>query len=157
MKLPKRLHLLYDLAEGDELWDIGCDHSLLARINLRERRFSTVFCVDKSKNSLNKIQSNEKYTSELSVVLIHCDGCHLDWDKVQGSVVIAGVGGNTVIKIIQSCPVKKRRQLVWLLNPFTSVERFVTASSQLFDEVPLQKFETIENGRTRSVYKWKCE
>lgn len=155
MKLPKRLHLLYELAEGAFLWDIGCDHSILAQINLKEKKFSTVYCVDKSINSLEKITSSKKAKDSGSIVLIHSDGCDLNWEKVQGTVVIAGVGGNTVLKILESCPTEKRYQLVWVMNPFTSIDKFIENSKSLLDGAEFEKTEVSENGRIRTVFKWK--
>lgn len=155
MKIPKRLAQLYQLAEGPELWDIGCDHALLARINQKEKKFSTVYCVDKSKNSLGKILNIRQTVNMSSIVLIHSDGCLLDWATVKGTVVIAGVGGNTILKVIGSCPPDIRSRLVWLLNPFTSEEKFLQNALFLFDAKPIQKQDSIEKGRVRSIYKWK--
>lgn len=154
MKIPKRLFQIYSLAEGNELWDIGCDHSLLARINLQEKKFSKVYCVDKSKSSLAKIINETGAVDRDRIVLVQTDGCLLDWSNVHGTVVIAGVGGNTVIKVVQSCPEPYRRKLTWVLNPFTSVDRFLIEMVQYLPDVAPQRFEAKENGRTRYIFRY---
>lgn len=157
MKTNKRLILIYDLAEGKELWDIGSDHSLLAKINLKEKKFSKVYCVDKSAASLEKIYSGKSGRLRLNpenIVLIHADGCDLEWENVRGSVVIAGVGANTILKIVSSCPELYRERLTWIMNPFTSVNKFQQEIAELLCQAELNKFEIVENMRTRYIYKW---
>lgn len=157
MKATKRLIRIFELAQGDTLWDIGCDHSLLSKINLKQKKFSKVYCVDKSKSSLEKIYSGKSGRLRLNpenIVLIQADGCDLDWSAVTGSVVIAGVGANTVLKIVASCPEVFRKNLVWILNPFTSIEKFQMEIKSLLDASKLQVFEIVENGRIRFIFKW---
>ena len=155
--MTKRLIQIFELADGKELWDIGCDHSLLAKINLREKKFSYVYCVDKSKASLEKIYSGKSGRLRLdpeNIVLIEADGCDLDWSEVAGSVVIAGVGANTVLKIVGSCPEKHRKKLTWILNPFSSIDKFQKEIVNLLSSEDLQIHEVQENSRKRYIYKW---
>lgn len=151
MKIPNRIYQIYTLAQGDYLWDIGCDHSLLARINLRENKFSRVYCVDKSKASLRKIENSIRAIDSNRVVLLQSDGCHLNWGAVSGTVVIAGVGGNTILKVVRSCPEFYRQKLTWVLNPFTSVDKFSEEIARILFGLP-KKFEVIEKGRTRYIF-----
>lgn len=157
MRIPKRLFQIYTLAHSDglntELWDIGCDHSLLARINMREGKFSSVYCVDKSKSSLEKILNDAKHVDLKTITLIESDGCMLDWKMVKGTVVIAGVGGNTVLKVVESCPEKYRARITWVLNPFTSVEKFLKEIVQFLPERTIETIEAKENGRIRFIFR----
>jgi len=157
LKIPRRLFQIYTLAHGDglstELWDIGCDHSLLARINMREGKFSNVYCVDKSKASLEKILNETKHVDLKSITLIESDGCNIDWKLVKGTVVIAGVGGNTVLKVVQSCPEAYRACITWVLNPFTSVEKFLKEIVQLMPNRNIEMFEAKEKGRLRLIFR----
>lgn len=157
MKATKRLIQIFELAEGEELWDIGCDHSILAKINLKQKKFATVYCVDKSKSSLEKIYSGKSGRLRLNpenIKLIQSDGCNLDWPAVKGAVVIAGVGANTVLKIVSSCPQIYRMNLTWVMNPFTSIDKFECDIKSLLLETQLSKTEVIESGRQRIIYKW---
>ncbi len=143
------------MAEGPYLWDIGCDHSILAKINQKQGRFMTVYCVDKSINSLDKINLSRGAIDNSKTKLIHSDGCDLDWKQVSGSVVIAGVGGNTVIKVVASCPKEKREELTWIMNPFTSVDKFLKEIPNLFPHSELVSTKVIEKKRERTIYKWQ--
>ena len=89
-----------------------------------------------------------------NIILIQSDGCDLDWNSVNGSVVIAGVGGNTILKIVNSCPIKLRSKLTWILNPFTSVEKFDIEISKALPVFNSKKVEVIESGRIRWIYKF---
>jgi tRNA A22 N-methylase len=157
LRLPKRLFQIYTLAHSDglntELWDIGCDHSLLARINMREGRFSNVYCVDKSKSSLKKLLNDTNYMDLKTITLVESDGCDLDWKMVRGAVVIAGVGGNTVLKVVQSCPESYRNRITWVLNPFTSVDKFLKEIVQFLPGRNVETFEIKENGRIRFIFR----
>ncbi|MBL7544145.1 MAG: tRNA (adenine(22)-N(1))-methyltransferase TrmK [Bdellovibrionaceae bacterium] len=154
MKNPKRLQRIYELADGPELWDIGCDHSLLARINAKVKKFSMVYCVDKSKASLNKILNEAKDLDFQTIKLVCADGCDLNWPDVSGSVVIAGVGGNTVINIVTSCPIKFRKKITWILNPFTSVDKFVKEIEHLFPNVDFERISIQEKSRECFIFKF---
>lgn len=155
MKVPKRLIQIYEMADGPELWDIGCDHSLLAEINSKRGRFSKVYCVDKSKSSLEKIlKSSSAIIDSSKTILVHADGCDLEWAKVSGSVVIAGVGGHTVLKVVRSCPEPYRQRLTWIMNPFTSVDIFLNQITSLLPAPSPQGTDVLENGRHRIIYKW---
>lgn len=154
MKSSNRLIQIYNLAQGDALWDIGCDHSLLALINLREKKFSKVYCVDKSKSSLEKISQKMRLIDPSRIVLTESDGCLLNWKDVTGSVIIAGVGANTVLKVVESCPEKYRKRLTWVLNPFTSVDKFLKEIARFLPETPMERHEAIENGRLRLIFRY---
>ncbi len=144
------------MSEGDELWDIGCDHSLLAKMNLKERKFSKVYCVDKSKASLEKLYSGKSGRLRINpenIVLMNLDGCELDWSKVKGSVVIAGVGAHTVLKIVTSCPPTERHRLIWVLNPFNSLEKFQKEIVQLLPNADMKVVEVLDSSRIRYIFK----
>tara|TARA_B110001454_G_scaffold219201_1_gene251897 strand:- start:42661 stop:43137 length:477 start_codon:yes stop_codon:yes gene_type:complete len=156
LRIPKRLFQIYTLAQGDTLWDIGCDHSLLALINLREKKFSKVYCVDKSKASLEKISQTMRILDPSRIGLVLSDGCLLNWEEVKGTVVIAGVGGNTVLKVLASCPDNIRDRLTWVLNPFTSVDKFTKEIGRFLPETRMECFEAKEKGRVRRIFRYSA-
>lgn len=160
MKFSTRISLLYSLCEGDAIWDICCDHSHIALLNLKEKKFKTVFCVDKSNNCLDRIKSHPFYSilmnnenTNSAIELIYKDGCDIDWEKASGSIVIAGVGSHTLLKIVQSCPEVKRTKLTWVLNPFNHPEKTKIAISNIFTKNKIEEHVTIEDGRDRFVFK----
>lgn len=173
MKFSQRIKFIYDLIPSKTVWDICCDHSQLALINLFEKKLDTVYCVDKSKESLEKIKSHSVYEllthsdtslpdylkikkenlkSSDSIVLIAKDGCDLDWSQVAGSVVIAGVGTHTALAIVGSCPLEKRKEIVWILNPFNYENKFRSGIEHLLTNFSLTEYDFIEEGRNRKIF-----
>ncbi len=165
MTFSLRIQKIYSLCEGPFIWDICCDHSLIAILNLKENRFQKVYCVDKSFQSLEK---TKKHLAEIKLsthshrkdlisekIEIQCiDGTLLDWEKINGSVIIAGVGSHTCLKIIKSCPEYKRTELTWILNPFNYLDLFRTEIKKLFSEtVSLEEHNVQENSRERVIFK----
>ncbi len=88
-----------------------------------------------------------------TITLVESDGCDLDWKMVRGAVVIAGVGGNTVLKVVQSCPESYRNRITWVLNPFTSVDKFLKEIVQFLPGRNVETFEIKENGRIRFIFR----
>lgn len=173
MKFSARIKFIYDLIPTKIVWDICCDHSQIALINLFEKKIETVYCVDKSKESLEKIKSHtlfellsesnsnspeyikvkkENLKSLDSIVLLVKDGCDLDWTQVSGCIVIAGVGTHTALAIVASCPMEKRKELVWILNPFNYEEKFKAGIKSLLNTFSQQEFDFIEEGRNRKIF-----
>ncbi|NUM58926.1 MAG: tRNA (adenine(22)-N(1))-methyltransferase TrmK [Bdellovibrionaceae bacterium] len=165
MTFSLRIQKIYSLCEGLFIWDICCDHSLIAILNLKENRFQKVYCIDKSfqslektKKHLEKIKLFNHYIREDNIsekIEIQCiDGSLLNWEKVTGSVIIAGVGSHTCLKIIKSCPESKRADLTWILNPFNYLDLFRTEIKKLFSEtVSLEEHTVIESSRERVIFK----
>ncbi len=173
MKFSQRIKFIYDLIPTKVVWDICCDHSQLALINLFEKKLDTVYCVDKSKDSLEKIKSHSVYElltqsdkslpgylklkkenlkSSDSIVLIVKDGCDLDWPQVHGCVVIAGVGTHTALSIVASCTLDKRKELIWILNPFNYEDKFKMGINQLLTNFSLTEYDFTEDGRNRKIF-----
>lgn len=173
MKFSQRIKFIYDLIPTKIVWDICCDHSQIALINLFEKKLDTVYCVDKSKDSLEKIKSHSVFEllthsdqslpaylkikkdnlkSSDSIVLIVIDGCDLDWSQVTGSVVIAGVGTHTALAIVESCPTEKRKELIWILNPFNYEEKFRSGIKNLLINFSLTEYDFVEDGRNRKIF-----
>lgn len=174
MKFSQRIKFIYDLIDTPIAWDICCDHSQLALINLFQKKLDQVYCVDKSKESLDKIKDNsiyellnlkkeefppftklepEKLKSLDSIILIHKDGCQLDWSQVNGSVIIAGVGTHTALSIIESCPKEKRKDLQWILNPFNYESKFKKGIEELLKDFTMIEHNFHEEQRNRKVFK----
>lgn len=162
MKASKRINLIYSLCRGDFIWDICCDHSQVALINLKQKKFKTVYCVDKSKDSLDKIKVHPIYQAILKqletpekmnsfIQLIYSDGTKLNWDQVSGSVIIAGVGSHTLISIIKSCPLEIRNKLVWVLNPFNHLENTKKELGNLFPSKKVEELSFKEGNRERPI------
>lgn len=174
MKFSQRIKFIYDLIDTPIAWDICCDHSQLALINLFQKKLEKVYCVDKSKESLDKIKDNSIYEllklkkenfpsySKLepenlkpldSIILIHKDGCQLDWPQVSGTIIIAGVGTHTALSIIESCPKEKRKDLQWIINPFNYEAKFKKGIEILLTDFAITEHDFHEEQRNRKIFK----
>ena len=94
----------------------------------------------------------ENLKSSDSIVLIVKDGCDLDWPQVHGCVVIAGVGTHTALSIVASCPLDKRKELIWILNPFNYEDKFKMGINQLLTNFSLTEYDFTEDGRNRKIF-----
>ena len=117
MKLSPRLSaLLAQGLDGQDFWDICCDHGLLGRAALRSGRFSEVHFNDQVPHVLAKLRERA------GAGLFHlCPAQNLDVE-LTGTVSIAGVGGFNIIKILSAWDESRilRAERI-LLNPMTHI------------------------------------
>ena len=93
----ERLELLKSLVDTKKVFDVGSDHALLA-IDLSKDH--EVVASDISSSSIKKMKENVS-KSKASVKVIQSDGLdNLDIDK-KDTVIIAGMGTYTILKILK--------------------------------------------------------
>ena len=93
----ERLELLKSLVDTKKVFDVGSDHGLLA-ISLSKDH--EVVASDISKSSIKKMEENVS-KSKANVKVVHSDGLdNLDIDK-KDTVIIAGMGTYTILKILK--------------------------------------------------------
>lgn len=93
----KRLEILKDLVDTKKVFDVGCDHGLLA-ISLAPNH--EVVASDISISSVNKTKENVK-NAKVNIEVIQSDGLkELNINK-EDSIVIAGMGTYTILKILK--------------------------------------------------------
>ena len=96
--MSKRLETLRDLVDTKKVFDVGCDHGLLA-IMLASNH--DVVASDISVSSVNKTRENIK-KANLNIEVYQSDGLEkLDINK-DDSIVIAGMGTYTILKILKN-------------------------------------------------------
>ena len=153
-KLSHRLQKIFDLSHGRELWDIGCDHALLAAHNARVGKFSRVFCVDRSPNVIGRLPKrltleyglNE---DELTGIQAICaDAAKLDWSQVEGTVVMAGFGCQNISRVLETVAVQDWNRINWVVAPQDGPELAITTIQFRFNKAPFT-YEIQENGRKR--------
>jgi tRNA A22 N-methylase len=96
---------LYSLiTPGQPLWDIGCDHGLLGIKALREGLVPKAYFVDCARPPIERLIKvmPEDLKGRAHILLLK--GEDLDWAQVSGTVVISGVGSNTITKILKNVP-----------------------------------------------------
>lgn len=111
IKLSKRLTVAAGaIREGSRVADVGCDHGKLGAYLITSGRAPFVTATDISEPSLKKARElfdTLGITARAKIVL--CDGLSEVRAEDADDVVIAGLGNDTIIKIICDCR--------WLRNP----------------------------------------
>lgn len=103
-KLGKRLEVIASLIDRKRIADVGCDHGKLAYYLLDKGIVDYAVVSDISKPSLNKaidILSKTKYNFDY----ICCDGLSGYAGIEIDQAIIAGMGGDEIIKIISNSPI----------------------------------------------------
>ena len=123
MRIGKRLEKILELLESnlDAVADVGTDHGFLALRAIEEKSTKKVYATDISKGSLQKaVELAEKYNLEDKLVCVLSDGFKNVHAKLDVAV-IAGMGGNEIVKILKErptfCSVKE-----YLLQPMQDTE-----------------------------------
>ena len=133
-KMTKRLRFLLDeVPKGSELWDIGCDHGLLGLVAVDEGRADRACLVDPAPHAINALRATlssprlsewwEKHHKRVEIILAQGEDLS---NRIRGTVVIAGMGGESMVGILK---VIKNSNLL-LLNPlshFKELETFLDA------------------------------
>ena len=123
IKLSKRLQAIADFVEpGSAVADIGTDHGFLPVYLVQQGIASRVFASDISAGSLGAAKrSAEKYDVTDKVIFIHAPGLTGIGEDEIDTVVIAGVGGETIVGILEETPWTKNGKKL-ILQPQTKKE-----------------------------------
>lgn len=117
MYLSKRLKSIAGLVyETDNVIDIGCDHALLSIYLVKNKILKNMIVSDVNNNAIkNGIKNIKKYKLEkkidarlgfgLTVIDVHTD-----------TVIISGLGANTIMKILSSPDLKQINKLIIQAN-----------------------------------------
>jgi len=145
----ERLNAIFSIIpDCDVLGDIGCDHGKLTRRVRQENRAKRVIATDISEKCLSKAR---ELNSDLEGVefllgdgLKALDGRHCD------VIVISGMGGNTMIDILQPLPnsvlvlqpqsdVPKLREFLLKSGYFIDADFVITEAGKFYDVIRAQK------------------
>jgi tRNA (adenine22-N1)-methyltransferase len=119
--LDKRLLKCSEFIEGKFIVDIGSDHAKLPIwLSLKEKIHHAIAC-DISLFSINRIFENiKKYKVEKTVEPRFSDGLSNVKENEIDSIIIAGLGGETISKIISNCKWKNKSGKLYILQPMTA-------------------------------------
>lgn len=120
--LDKRLELCAEFVSGKgTVCDVGTDHAYLAVELIKSGKCEKVIASDIKEGPLESARKNvEKYGVEDKVELVLSDGLeNINPDGVT-DVVIAGMGGETIVSILESCYFGIDHRLI--LQPMTKPE-----------------------------------
>lgn len=109
--ISKRLNVIASLVDSNNIIDIGCDHALLD-IYLTNKGINCV-AIDNKETVLDKARENIKKNNLLDKIKIICSN-GLENYNVLGNenVIIAGMGTNTILNIIQNKKFNKINTLI---------------------------------------------
>ncbi len=117
--MTKRLNEIYSLITNCNVFaDVGCDHGFISQLVLQNQKANKVIISDVSKKSLKKAETLLKDYND-KVVSIVSDGFN-NYNINPNQVVIAGMGGEEIIKILQATNFIFERLI---LNPMKNVDK----------------------------------
>ncbi len=117
--MTKRLNELFSLIKNCDLFaDVGCDHGFISQMVLDYGKAKKVIISDVSKKSLQKAENLLKDYGD-KVISIVSDGFNA-YTKIPDQAIIAGMGGEEIIKILQASKFLPNRLI---LNPMKNVDK----------------------------------
>ncbi|MBE5736393.1 MAG: SAM-dependent methyltransferase [Clostridiales bacterium] len=131
-KMSYRLQVVASLVTGRVVCDVGCDHGKLAYHLLSRKIVDKVIVSDISAPSLDKAKdllSNSGFDYEA----ICCDGLKGYEGKSIDQCIIAGMGGDEIIKILSTSPIKVPSMVISPQHNIIAVKRFLLENKYNID------------------------
>ena len=124
MRLDNRLSVIAGMVrQGSVLADIGSDHAYLACALVLDGICPKTYACDinegplsRARDTILKYNLSDKVQALLSDGLFALSGIHVD------DIVIAGMGGELIARIIGDAPWVKRKEIRLILQPMTKAE-----------------------------------
>lgn len=121
--LSKRLQVIFDLvADEANVADIGTDHAYLPIALSLSKKAKRVIACDIKEKPLLKAKENIEKSGAYSVETRLGDGISPILKGEVDTVIIAGMGGDVITRILSDCTWIKDKSLHILLQPMTSAE-----------------------------------
>lgn len=122
LQLQPRLRLLAELVpDGARLVDVGTDHGYLPVWLIQQKRIAEAIASDVGQEPLQHAQRTAQEYDVAGVDFRLCDGLQDISPEEVDTVVIAGMGGQTIMHILEEAPWTKNGSLL-LLQPMTKPE-----------------------------------
>ena len=121
IKLSKRLAAIAGLIpEGAAAADVGTDHGYIPVWLCQRGKNFPVFAADINPEPLQRAAlSAEEYGLKDRITLVLCDGLSAFSGNEVDCVIIAGMGGETIINILSAAPWTKQEGKTLILQPMT--------------------------------------
>lgn len=117
--MSRRLEVLLSRVEGPVVADIGCDHAWLSAQAVRTGRACRVYACDVAQGPLNRARATiEKEGVAESVIPLLSDGLQA-LPEACSQIVIAGMGAETIVSILESGADRLDPDTRLLLSPHT--------------------------------------
>lgn len=119
MVLSKRLQCIADyIRPGDRIVDVGTDHAYIPIWLLKKDPDTSAIATDIRSGPLDRARADaERYGVADRLKLLLCDGLALCESDSVDTVILAGMGGETMIGILESAPWTLEKHLI--LQPQT--------------------------------------
>ncbi len=126
--LTPRLGKIADLVpRGHKVWDVGTDHGKLVVWLLLKGHIVEAIASDIGDGPLNSARRTAKhYGVEDEIEFICCNGLNTPTPHKADTVTIAGMGGDTVISILQEANMADISSAKLILQPMTAIEELRT-------------------------------
>lgn len=126
--MNNRLQNIFDLIpKCTSFADVGCDHGYIAKAVIENEKCQNVFITDISESSLAKAERLlKRYITAQKVTAICCDGLQ----KVPRceTVLIAGMGGEEIIKILSQAAYKPENLVLQPMKNTDKLRRHLIAN-----------------------------
>ena len=143
MNLSKRLQAIYDMVPYSVTADIGSDHGKLMIALFNDGRIPKGYAVENKKGPYNRlVKALKEAHIEEDVVPLFSDGI-TDLPISVSTIVLAGMGGETILKILNDHPEKLKLVQTIIVDAHTSIPKlrkeisemgFVIADEQIVEE-----------------------
>jgi tRNA (adenine22-N1)-methyltransferase len=124
-KMSPRLKKIYNLAEGEPaIWDVGTDHGYLPVSLILGGGVGYAVASDINRGPIESASATaQRFGVEDKMELRLCDGLSGEIPDRLSTVIIAGMGGETIINICENAPWIIERNIRLLLQPMTSIAK----------------------------------
>ena len=123
IELAARLQMVADLVpEGARVADIGTDHAYLPASLMLEGKIRAAIAADLRQGPLNRAKATvQNYGLQGKIGFRLCDGLKGIEPEEADTVVIAGMGGETISMILEAAPWTREKGTKLVLQPMSSM------------------------------------
>ena len=121
IRLSKRLKIIHDMVPSSVVADIGSDHGKLMIALVQSGKVTKGFAVENKEGPFERLRSNLiRYHVNDMITPLFSDGIK-DITRDVGTIVIAGMGGQTIVNILKAHPEKLISVQTIIIDAHTAV------------------------------------
>lgn len=138
--LSKRLQAIANLIEKCySVADVGCDHGFLSIYLIENKIAEHVFAMDINSGPIERAQEHIRESRlENYIETIQCDG--LTGLNYADTIVIAGMGGRLMLRILSDSPEVSKRANKLILEPQSELELFRKSLTEMGYKIEAEDF-----------------
>ena len=123
VSIGKRLTVVASMIDARNIADIGCDHGKLGAYLFITGKVDKIINLDISKDSLDKAKKLMANYKECNTICRVSDGCDELLSNEVENVVITGLGGNEIMKILSRAFEENKEYKKYILSPNRDVDK----------------------------------